>query len=69
MNGTAAEKPEPGSVWKHKRGEPYRVLMLANEHGGDDPEKWPVSVVYQSLRMNQVWVRRLDQWHGSFTKA
>lgn len=61
-------KPEIGSIWRHRRGDLYEVLLLANEYGGDDPEKWPVFVVYRSLGLQQVWARRLDEWRGSFTQ-
>lgn len=60
-------KPEAGDIWRHWRGATYEVLLLANECGGDDPERWPVMVVYRNPRLDQVWTRRLDEWHRSFT--
>ena len=57
--------PEANSVWEHTNGNLYIVLMIANEHTAD-PEKYPVSVVYQGTNGN-VWVRPANDWHRSMT--
>ena len=57
----------PGSRWRHRNGNAYTVLMLANEHT-DRPEKYPVTVVYQGDN-GRVWSRPLSDWRRSMTPA
>lgn len=55
--------PEIGSVWRHYNGVPYTVLFIANEL---DTPAYPICVVYQGPN-GGVWVRKLSDWHRSFT--
>jgi hypothetical protein len=52
--------PTPGSVWKHKNGKHYRVLLIANEQSR--VKAHPVSVVYLGPR-SRVWCMPLAEWN------
>lgn len=58
--------PEPGTVWRHRNGNLYRVEFLTNLP--DDP-KYPKTVVYRNVNNDTLWSRRYDDWHRSFTYA
>lgn len=58
--------PEPGSVWTHKSGRRYLVVLLANEAAdADKSDEWPVTVVYKDGE-GRTWSRPLSRWHASF---
>lgn len=52
------------TIWRHRNGNTYVVLLLANEHS----TKYPVTVVYQGTNGN-VLSRPLDTWHDSMTEV
>lgn len=52
-----------GSLWRHRNGNLYMVLHIANL---PNEERYPKSVVYRGADGN-VWVRRYDDWHRSMT--
>lgn len=57
--------PERWSVWRHKNGDEYVVLMVTNE--SDRQDEYPATVVYWRPRDATRWSRPLSRWHGSFT--
>lgn len=58
-----ATKPEVGKLYKHYKGNVYRVLHIANEKS--DRPGWPITVVYQDIDSHAVWARTLEEWNGS----
>jgi hypothetical protein len=52
--------PELSSIWQHKRGAYYKVVLIANKHS-EIPGRYPVTVVYQS-RDGDVRTMPLDKW-------
>lgn len=54
----------PGTLWQHKNGNIYTILMLANE---PDEERYPLTVVYGGSN-GKTWARRADDWHRSMTR-
>ena len=58
--------PEPGSVWLHKSGTYYQVLLVASLWGSTCTSE--VSVIgYRSLS-GSLWGRTLTRWHLSMTQ-
>jgi len=51
--------------WKHRNGNVYRIIEIANSHS-DDLDRYPVMIVYKNVHNNTVWCRKLDDWHRSF---
>ena len=60
------KNPAPNSIWQHKNGDQYQVILIANEHT-ERPNEYPITVVYRRLKDDKVWSRTLSRWHGSFT--
>lgn len=56
--------PEIGSTWRHKNGNEYEVLMVANM--SSERDEYPITVVYRGQN-DKVWCRTLSRWHGSMT--
>ena len=54
----------PSTVWRHRNGNEYRILHIANLL---DEERYPKTIVYQNVNNSTVWARRFDDWHRSFT--
>ena len=54
-----------GQVWRHRNGNLYTVLHLANE---PNEERYPLTVVYQG-RNGKVWARRESDWLRSIRCA
>ncbi len=51
------EKILPGSWWRHKNGNAYKVLYIANEHADEtNRDEYPMMVVYQGPDM-RVWAK------------
>lgn len=59
-------KPCVGDVWRHRNGNLYIVMCLANAHT-ERPEKYPITVVYLGCINGKVWARPLSDWHRSMT--
>jgi hypothetical protein len=57
------EEIVPGSRWKHRNGNLYTVLLIANT-ASTNPDYEP-TVVYQGENGN-VWARLLSDWSRSF---
>lgn len=55
------------SLWQHHSGRVYRVLFIANDVDDPKPE-YPVTVVYENVRNQTLWVGRLDDWHRRMTR-
>jgi hypothetical protein len=55
--------PSPGQRWRHRNGNTYTVLLVANLL---DEERYPKTVVYIGGN-GRVWARRADDWHRSMT--
>jgi hypothetical protein len=58
--------PAHKSLWKHKNGNIYEVLMITNLES-ERPE-YPITVVYCNARNFKVWSRPLSEWHRSMTR-
>lgn len=54
--------------WKHRNGNVYEVLMVANEQTAM-PDRYPVTVVYQNIENGTVWSRPLSDWERSFKRC
>ena len=52
--------PDKDSYWKHKAGESYQVILVANTKS-ERLEKYPVTVVYRRLIDNTIWSRPLSR--------
>ena len=55
-----------GTLWKHTNGQIYKVVEIANAET-QQPDKYPVTVVYANTNNGTVWSRPLSDWHRSFT--
>ena len=55
----------PGTRWQHRNGNYYRVRMLVNEHA-EDPERYPVMVVYIDDK-HRTWCKSVDRSLGGMT--
>lgn len=53
------------SWWKHRNGNNYQVIMIANAFT-DNEEKYPVTIIYKGLN-GRVWSRPLSDWHRSMS--
>ena len=63
------QDPEAGQVWRHRNGNRYCVIAIANASGSPERQaKYPVTVVYQNVSNRTIWARRLDDWHRSMTR-
>lgn len=51
-------KPWPGQIWQHFKGNRYVILYRANDC--EDPNR--MLIVYQNEREKDVWVRPLSEW-------
>ena len=61
--------PEIGSLWRHKNGQSYFVIIIANKNASDDKkDEYPVTVVYKRDSDGTAWSRPLSRWHESFTE-
>lgn len=61
-------EPKPETLWQHHNGGVYRVLHIANQQT-TNPDKYPVTVVYQGVVNGAVWTRPLSDWHRSMTSV
>lgn len=60
------ELPMVGSIWIHKSGRQYQVLLLANlEATTDRQDEFPFTVVYKDGE-GRIWSRPLSRWYISF---
>lgn len=66
MVAVPVEVPKVGSAWRHKNGNAYRVVAIANNCDAHFSERYPVTVVYQGEN-GKMWARRADDWHRSMT--
>ena len=59
------KEPKAESIWRHKNGNEYRVLLIAN---GDSSQanRYPPTVVYQGSN-GKVWSRAVSDWARSMT--
>jgi hypothetical protein len=55
---------KPGTVWRHRNGNLYCVMCLANS--ASTSERYPVTVVYMGTN-GLIWSRQLSDWHRSMT--
>jgi hypothetical protein len=52
------------SLWKHKNGNYYIVLLVANL-SSTRIEEYPPTVVYKDANTGEVWSKPLSDWHRS----
>jgi hypothetical protein len=60
--------PGEGSIWKHKNGGVYQVVMIANATT-EKPDEYPITVVYKRISDRTIWSRPLSRWHGSMQSS
>ncbi len=60
--------PEPGSVWVHKGGALYTVLVVTTEPDEDKADEFPVTVLYLGTD-GRKWARPLTRWQERMTKV
>lgn len=51
--------PQIGSIWEHKNGNLYRVLLVTNTESTN--KKYPVTIVYRGANGN-LWTKSLDKF-------
>jgi hypothetical protein len=61
-----APVPTPGSVWSHKNGNHYAVILISNAES-ERQDKYPTTVVYQNVENGKVYNRKLSDWHRSMS--
>lgn len=59
----ALQDPDPGTRWRHRNGNIYTVLCIANE---PDAARYPRTIVYRGEN-GKVWARLASDWHRSMT--
>ena len=59
--------PKVNSIWEHKSGTLYEVILIPNINSVDE-ERYPVTVVYQNVDTGDVWSRPLAKWYTSMTE-
>ena len=57
--------PVTHSLWEHKKGNVYRVLMLTNMTATDG--RYPKTISYENIDTGERYSRPLKQWHSSMT--
>ena len=61
--------PENWTLWKHKSGVNYVVILVSNTSADEDRKsEYPATVVYRRVSDNTYWSRPLSKWHESFTE-
>lgn len=63
----SAKIPDVGSEWRHKNGNEYFVICIANSET-EKPDEYPVTVVYKGIVSGPIWARPLSRWYGSMTE-
>ena len=53
-----------GNIYQHKNGTKYKVLALSNQESKN--EKYPITVIYETLDSGKLWSRKLNDWDRSF---
>lgn len=65
MSDDAKDIPRADSVWRHRNGNQYYVLCVANIYS-ERPE-YPLTVVYVGAN-GRIWSRPFAEWHRSMTE-
>lgn len=52
------------SIWTHRNGNDYSVVMIANLL---DTADYPKTIVYRNIKNGTLWARRYDDWYRSFS--
>lgn len=60
------EEVTVGSIWTHRNGNVYSVLMFTNTQDGSY-YKYPPTVVYRNVHNGNNYSRKLSDWHGSMS--
>lgn len=61
-----ARLPREGSWWRHRNGQRYIVVGIANKYT-EHPDKYPVTVVYRGVN-GKLWSRPASDWSRSMTE-
>lgn len=56
--------PTLQSLWQHRNGNVYRVLMFTNVET-DRQREYPTTIVYQNIKSGNRYSRRLIDWDRS----
>ena len=59
--------PKILSLWKHKNGNKYLVLLVTNKKSTRQ-EEYPTTIVYMNIKNFTIWSRRYIDWHRSMTQ-
>ena len=59
------QTPRVNSMWTHKNGQRYRVILIANDNP-DRQAEYPTNVVYTNTSNFTTWCRPLSKWYSSF---
>jgi hypothetical protein len=54
------ELPIIGSTYRHKNGNTYKVMLIANIHSINDD--YPVTIVYEGYSNKRIWAKPLDNF-------
>lgn len=60
------EPPAEGSLWHHRNGLLFKVLMVVNEPNN---AKYPQIVVYEGVHNGKRWGKSLATWYASMVKV
>ena len=68
--GSTAHLPRPAleSVWQHRKGPEYTVLLVTSEPDPERADKFPVTVIYRAAD-GRIWPRLLPSFLESFDLA
>ena len=58
-------KPEQKTIWEHKNGDQYQVIMFSNLDS-ERHDEYPPTITYQRLKDDTIWSRPLSKWYQSF---
>lgn len=59
-------EPRIGSVWKHRNGNVYSVVLYTNVETGRE-DKYPHTIVYRNVHNGKHYSRKLSGWHRSMS--
>jgi len=55
--------PEIGSLWEHRDGNIYRVMLITN--ASSDHQNFPTTIVYRNVVNGHIYSRPASDWHRS----
>ena len=55
-----------GTLWEHKNGNIYEILLITNTNS-TKLDEYPITVVYRNTVNLTLWSRPLHRWYASMT--